>query len=93
MAHIPAVNFEMVRNPKPFIWNSLHRGREEFSMSIEQCVQLINAHIRADVRNQIMLCTDLRDEDVQAIRDMAAGRATWKARLLLSKMAQDPLMI
>jgi hypothetical protein len=49
----------------------------------------MNAHIRADKKNQLLLRTEMRPSDIQVIRDVAANSDSVPAMILNDKLARE----
>jgi hypothetical protein len=51
--------------------------------------RFMNAHIRADKKNQLLLRTEMRPSDIQVIRDVAANSDSVPAMVLNDKLARE----
>ncbi|KAJ6484834.1 hypothetical protein C8R45DRAFT_999392 [Mycena sanguinolenta] len=57
--------------------------------TVENCLQLINMHIRADTKNELLLRTQMRPSDIQIIHDAATNPHTVSALNLQAKLARE----
>ncbi|KAJ7459249.1 hypothetical protein FB451DRAFT_1272310 [Mycena latifolia] len=81
---------QMVEKAEPFQQISAITGQSKsMPFSVEACMEFINMHIRADKENQLLLRTEMRPADIQAIRDAAANSNNLPARILREKMARE----
>lgn len=52
---------------------------------------MINEHIRSDTHNQLMLRAEMRQSDIDVVRDTGKGKVDREAvRLLKAKVDRDP---
>ncbi|KAJ7234539.1 hypothetical protein C8J57DRAFT_1380169 [Mycena rebaudengoi] len=59
--------------------------------TIHTSIQILNAYIRADKKNKILLRAQMRPADIQVIRDAATDPETVPAIMLLTKIAREPI--
>ncbi|KAF7336439.1 Set and mynd domain-containing protein 3 [Mycena sanguinolenta] len=57
--------------------------------SIENCLQCINAHIRVDTRNKMLLRTEMRPPEMKYIRDAGTNTRSGPAIILHDKIARE----
>ncbi|KAF7336468.1 MSS51-like protein, mitochondrial isoform X2 [Mycena sanguinolenta] len=57
--------------------------------TVENCMQCINMHIRADTKNKLLLRTEMRPSDIQVIRDAGKNAKTVPAMILHAKIARE----
>ncbi|KAJ7852240.1 hypothetical protein B0H13DRAFT_2398846 [Mycena leptocephala] len=57
--------------------------------TVENCLQFINTHIRADKSNQLLLRTEMRPSDIQIVRDAATNSNSVPAMILHAKIARE----
>ncbi|KAF8835295.1 hypothetical protein BDN67DRAFT_975473 [Paxillus ammoniavirescens] len=68
------------------------RARPGQPMNVETCMELMNAHIRADKQNQLQLRAKMTEADIAVIRGAADERNNKDAfRLLREKVAREVL--
>ncbi|KAJ7161895.1 hypothetical protein C8R43DRAFT_316048 [Mycena crocata] len=90
--YIQSAAMDLARASSPWDMKSSITGQvTEAPFTIENCMQFMNTHIRADKKNQLLLRTDMRPSDIQIIRDTAAGSNTHPARILKAKMAREQI--
>ncbi|KAF7373081.1 hypothetical protein MSAN_00515900 [Mycena sanguinolenta] len=59
--------------------------------TIETSIQILNAYIRADRKNKMLLRAQMRPADIQVIREAATNPKTVPAIMLLAKIAREPI--
>ncbi|KAJ7734180.1 hypothetical protein DFH07DRAFT_1065295 [Mycena maculata] len=68
--HIQRSVMDLVRESPPWVMKSAITGEvTEAAFNIENCMQFINTHIRADKNDQLLLRTDMRPSDIQFLAD------------------------
>ncbi|KAJ7457777.1 hypothetical protein FB451DRAFT_1372424 [Mycena latifolia] len=96
--HIQRAGMELAREASPWVMKSAITGQvTEKPFNIENCMEFMNTHIRADKKNQLLLRTEMRPSDIQIIRDAAGDSPGLAAQLLKAKMSREhifkPLMV
>ncbi|KIJ11670.1 hypothetical protein PAXINDRAFT_171705 [Paxillus involutus ATCC 200175] len=78
---------------EPFFFMSGNTGeRVEKPVNVETCMELMNAHIRADKQNQLQLRAEMTEADIVVIKGAADERNNKDAfRLLREKVAREGL--
>ncbi|KAJ6455143.1 hypothetical protein C8R45DRAFT_881705 [Mycena sanguinolenta] len=61
--------------------------------TIETSIQILNAYIRADRKNKMLLRAQMRPADIQVIREAATDPITVPAIMLLTKIAREPIYL
>ncbi|KAJ7323584.1 hypothetical protein DFH08DRAFT_887440 [Mycena albidolilacea] len=59
--------------------------------TIETSIQILNAYIRADRKNKMLLRAQMRPADLQVIRDAVTDPKTAPAIMLLTKISREPI--
>ncbi|KAJ7314570.1 hypothetical protein DFH08DRAFT_894941 [Mycena albidolilacea] len=59
--------------------------------TIQTSIQILNAYIRADRKNKMLLRAQMRPADLQVIRDAATDPKTTPAIMLLTKISREPI--
>ncbi|KAJ7436288.1 hypothetical protein B0H11DRAFT_2111080 [Mycena galericulata] len=83
---------EVVREaiPQGFAITSAITGEtKKVPYTVETCLEFMNSHIRADKKNQLLLRTEMRPVDIQAIRDVTTNSQSVPAVILYEKMARE----
>ncbi|KAG0694830.1 hypothetical protein DFH29DRAFT_1006001 [Suillus ampliporus] len=87
--HICDSALNLVRKGEPFTCSSALTGQSEKPLNTATLLEYINLHIRADKENQLLLRTEMTEQDKEVIR--AAGRSedSPPVSLLKSKMRRE----
>ncbi|OAX38041.1 hypothetical protein K503DRAFT_856970 [Rhizopogon vinicolor AM-OR11-026] len=91
--HIPSFILDAAKKREPFLCASALTPSTQFEkpMNAATCIEYINLHIRADKQNQLLLHTEMTEQDKEIIRAAGRNEDTLPAVLLKSKMGREHL--
>ncbi|KAG2150695.1 uncharacterized protein EDB93DRAFT_1141586 [Suillus bovinus] len=90
--HFQPMVLNMAKARKPFISISAVTGAEiRKPMNAVTCLEVLNLHIRADKDNQLLLRTEMTDQDKEIICAAGRNEDTYLARLVNEKIQREHL--
>jgi hypothetical protein len=90
--HISSSILDVARRRQPFLCSSAIMGnRFEKPMDSATCIEYINLHIRADEQNQLLLRTEMTEQDKEVIRASGRNEDSLPVSLLNLKMQRELL--
>ncbi|KAG1746641.1 uncharacterized protein EDB91DRAFT_1118111 [Suillus paluster] len=89
---IPPDPIRLVKKGEPFISSSAFTGNQiEKPLNSATLLEYINLHIRADKQNQLLLRTEMTEQDKEVIRATGRNEESLSVTLLKDKMRREHL--
>ncbi|OAX38042.1 hypothetical protein K503DRAFT_188332 [Rhizopogon vinicolor AM-OR11-026] len=75
----------------PTVVVNMAREHEPLNANVAACLQCVNLNIRADKQNQLLLRTEMTEQDKEIICSASRNEETFPSRILKEKMKREPL--